>query len=296
MSSPVRPNMTPEDREAMMELLAERALQGLSDAESARLRTLLDAAGVEEDDSFDLAAASAALAMLPEIERAPASVFTRAAQAGEMFTRERLNSTNVMGAPALRIVEAEAGVEPVRRMSSAWLGWMAAAACLAFAAIGWLQMFANRQQAVPAQVSIVALRDSINRSPDAKRLNWGDWDKPEISGVKGEVVWSESAQKGYMTFRGLPANDPSKEQYQLWIVDARGLDQRVSGGIFNSDGQTNGWPGEVRAERVGDELIVEIRPGVRVGPPGLFAITIEKPGGTWVSDMKRRVVVAATKS
>lgn len=279
-----------------MILLAERAEHGLNDADHARLRVLLDAAGLEEDDSFDLAAAAAALALLPSVEKAPASIYTRAAQAGELFARERLNSTNLMGAPALRNLDPEPGVEPVRRLNSAWLGWIAAAACMVFAVTSWLQIFANRQRVVPAQTSVVSVRNAVDKNADVVRLQWSDWDSPEIAGVKGEVVWSESAQRGYMTFRGLPRNDASKEQYQLWIVDARGLEQRVSGGIFNGDDQSTGWPGEVRSEIVGDELIVEILPGVRVGPPALFAVTVEKPGGTWVSDMKRRVVVASPKS
>jgi len=173
---------------------------------------------------------------------------------------------------------------------------MAAAACLAFAAIGWIQIFANRQNALPPQVALASLRDAVAKAPDVKRLTWSDWDQPEIQGVKGDVVWSEDGQKGYMTFRGLPANDPTKEQYQLWIVDERGLEQRVSGGIFNGSGDSTGWQGEVRAQRIGDELIVEISPRIHVGTPALFAVTVEKPGGTWVSDMKRRVVVAVPQS
>lgn len=295
MSLPKR-RLPPNEQETMMNLLAERAERGLNDADQARLRYLLDAAGLEEDNSFDLAAAAAALAMLPEVERAPASIYTRAAQAGEQFARERLNSTNLMGTPAMRIVEPEPGVEPVRRLNSAWLGWIAAAACMAFAVTGWLQIFANRQRVVQLQPLVLSVRDSVDKNADVVRTQWADWDSPEISGVKGQVAWSESAQRGYMSFRGLPRNDPSKEQYQLWIVDARGLEQRVSGGIFNGDDQSTGWPGEVRSEIVGDELIVEIVPGVRVGPPALFAVTIEKPGGTWVSDMKRRVVSASLNS
>jgi hypothetical protein len=37
---------------------------------------------------------------------------------------------------------------------------------------------------------------------------------------------------------------------------------------------------------------VPIQPGIDVGRVTLFAITVEKPGGTWVPDLKRRVVVA----
>jgi hypothetical protein len=35
------------------------------------------------------------------------------------------------------------------------------------------------------------------------------------------------------------------------------------------------------------------KPGIRVVGAAAFAITIERPEGTWVSDMKRRVVIAS---
>ncbi|MBX3379143.1 MAG: anti-sigma factor [Phycisphaeraceae bacterium] len=292
-SGPNVPPLPPEDLELLHELLADRALFGLEVPDQAKLDELLRKAGLEEDDSFDLAAGVAMLALADPAGRPPASVYTRVAQAAEVFAREMENGRNVMGAPALRMTESEANYPRPRRISSAWLGWMAAAACLAFAAIGWIQIFASRQAPLSARVTLASLRESVSKSPDAKRFSWSDWDNPEIKGVKGEVVWSEDGQRGYMTFRGLPQNDPTKEQYQLWVVDERGLDQRVSGGIFNGTGESSGWQGEVRTERLGDELIVEIAPRIHVGPPALFAVTIEKPGGTWVSDMKRRVVVAA---
>ncbi len=292
MSSSGRNLLPAHDHEEMLQLLAERALAGLNEADTARLQELFTAAGIEDDESFDRAAAAAALAMLETKEAAPPSVYTRAAQAAEDFAREMANNAKVRGDPALRLTDAE--IPQPRRISGAWLGWLAAAACLALAALGWLQVFANRQQA--AAVSLASLRDTVAAAPGAKKLAWAPWENPEIPGVSGNVVWNQSAQKGYMTFRGLPANDPAKEQYQLWIIDERGLAQRVSGGIFNASSESSGWKGEVRAQRLGDELIVEIDPGVHVGTPALFAVTIEKPGGTWVSDMKRKVVVAAAGS
>jgi hypothetical protein len=44
------------------------------------------------------------------------------------------------------------------------------------------------------------------------------------------------------------------------------------------------------------ELVVPIRPAIEVQGAAAFAVTIEKVGGTWVSDMKRRVVIAAKPS
>jgi anti-sigma-K factor RskA len=91
-------------------------------------------------------------------------------------------------------------------------------------------------------------------------------------------VWNDQLQQGYLRFVGLRPNDPAVEQYQVWVIDERGDEQKVSGGVFNATAQ--------------GEVIVPIEPGIDVGRVALFAITIENPGGTWVPDLQRRVVVA----
>lgn len=118
--------------------------------------------------------------------------------------------------------------------------------------------------------------------PDAIQVAWQPFDLPdapaEQQGVQGDVVWSDELQEGYIRFVGLEPNDPNIEQYQVWVIDERGLEQKVSGGVFNAN--------------AAGEIIVEIVPGIDVGRVGLFAITVENPGGTWVPDLSRRVVVA----
>lgn len=81
-----------------------------------------------------------------------------------------------------------------------------------------------------------------------------------------------------MSIRGLPINDASKEQYQLWIIDPSRDDKPVDGGVFDitSDG----------------ESIVAIQAKLRVDKPTVFAITVEKPGGVVVSDQKRLPLLA----
>jgi hypothetical protein len=83
-----------------------------------------------------------------------------------------------------------------------------------------------------------------------------------------------------MEFTNLPALDPNKECYQLWIIDSRGMEQRISGGCFNAAPGGKGV------------TTVVIKPGIQVVGAAAFAVTIERPEGTWVSDMKRRVVIA----
>lgn len=115
------------------------------------------------------------------------------------------------------------------------------------------------------------------------RVAWQPFDVPgmpdtEQPGVQGDVVWNDSLQEGYLRFVGLGVNDPTEEQYQVWVIDERGMEQKVSGGVFNST-ETG-------------ELIVPIEPGIDVGNVQVFAITVEEPGGIWVPDLRRRVVVA----
>jgi hypothetical protein len=300
-SSLGRTASTPPMDDRVLELLADRAFDEITPQDQAELDRWLNANG--DDESMDLAAGASLLAMVAKSETPPASVFTRAAQAAKQFERERTNGSFQPGTPSLRLTESDTPIQQPRRVGTAWLGWLAAAACLAFAAIGWLPAFRARQTPqVAGLVSLASLRAEVDAAKDATRSPWADWDKPEIAGVKGEIVWSHSKQKGYMVFRGLPKNDPAREQYQLWIVDDRGIEHRVSGGIFNAPAPTassavdgSGWRGQVRCEVIGDDLYVEVEPRINVRPPTLFAITIEEPGGTWLSTMKRRVCVAQPK-
>lgn len=129
---------------------------------------------------------------------------------------------------------------------------------------------------------LAQLRRQLLTVPDTVQIAWQPFDLPdspaEQQGVRGDVVWSDELQEGYIRFEGLAVNDPSTEQYQVWVIDERGLEQKVSGGVFNASAD--------------GEVIVPITPGIDVGRVALFAITVENPGGTWVPDLSRRVVVA----
>lgn len=118
--------------------------------------------------------------------------------------------------------------------------------------------------------------------PGTVRLAWSPFDLPdspsEQPAVQGDVVWNDELQQGYLRFVGLRPNDPAVEQYQVWVIDERGLEQKVSGGVFNASAD--------------GEIIVPIDPAIDVGRVALFAITVENPGGTWVPDLTRRVVLA----
>ncbi|MFG0306285.1 MAG: anti-sigma factor domain-containing protein, partial [Phycisphaerales bacterium JB040] len=126
-------------------------------------------------------------------------------------------------------------------------------------------------------------RRKLLEVPDTVRVAWQPFSladaPPEQAGeVSGDVVWNDELQRGFLRFVGLRPNDPATEQYQVWIIDERGMEQKVSGGVFNATAR--------------GEVIVPLEPGIDVGRVALFAVTIEEPGGTWVPSLDRRVVVA----
>jgi len=172
-------------------------------------------------------------------------------------------------------------LQPVRR---AVLPWLAAAACLVVA--GGAVWWATTQKATPTTVPTAATTPATERAAllasatDISKITWTITQDPTSRGATGDVVWSPSAQRGYMRFVGLAPNDPTQFQYQLWIFD-KTRDQAfpVDGGVF--DVGSNG------------EVIVAINPKLRVNDLGMFAVTVEKPGGVVVSKRERIVVTAA---
>ncbi|MCC6230415.1 MAG: anti-sigma factor [Phycisphaerales bacterium] len=158
-------------------------------------------------------------------------------------------------------------------------GWMAAAACLVVA-VGLTFRVSGGSR--PGHAERMAAAEAKG---DLVRASWGPFnaldsgEAPEITGVTGEVAWSDSMQAGVMKFTGLPACK-ADEQYQLWIIDAeRGITQRVSGGVFGCGGR--------------GPMEVAIEPQLPIGKAAAFAVTLERSGGVVVSDMKRRVVLAS---
>lgn len=97
--------------------------------------------------------------------------------------------------------------------------------------------------------------------------------------TQGTVLWSSELQSGVLILDGLPVNDPSESQYQLWIDDAQREGPPVDGGVFDitSEGQTR----------------VAIDAKLVIGQPTAFKLTVERPGGVVVSSQDRLLMVAA---
>ncbi|MEM8713433.1 MAG: anti-sigma factor [Planctomycetota bacterium] len=161
---------------------------------------------------------------------------------------------------------------------AAFAGWAAAAALL----VGLLFSMDRVAQLKEGAVSM-APDEELARlelvAPDVQTLSW--LPLGGASAPKGSVVWSNERNQGFMRIQGLPVNDPSLKQYQLWIF--RGTDpgaepHPVDGGVF--DVASTG------------EVIIPIDAKIRVGEAGTFAVTVEKPGGVVVSKREQIVLLA----
>ena len=232
-----------------MELLADEAAgERLSDADWLELDELLSSmpseARARERQRMEGAAALAQAAFLAQ---------DRASWRGmPEGLRARLNA---MG--RARAVDAPLpGRRPVSR--GGW-GWAVAAAM----ALVWLATAVWFQQPQPV------MNPQAIQAADARTLPWRSV-ADGYEQVQGRIIWSNSLQAGEMRFSGLPANDSTLAQYQLWIVDPKRHDNPVDGGVFD-------------AAETG-EFVVAFEARLPVLKPVAFAVTLEQAGGVVVSD------------
>lgn len=247
----------PPDRKD--ELLADRALFGLDESERAELKQL----GVRDDDlapdDLSLLVAELQLTMLPaELEPLPDSLARQIAQ---------------------RVQPATVAPHVVAAAPDRWTFVTVAlsAACLL---ILLSRMFESTSRLDPRQRPPLALRAALVReAPDVLQQVFTATGEEHGPQATGDVVWSNSRQDGFLRIQNLKVNDPTVEQYQLWIFDEQ-QDEKypIDGGVFDITSVT--------------DAIIRIHPKLRVTRPTLFAITVEKPGGVVVSDRSRLPLLA----
>jgi len=255
--------------ERLDELLVDRAVDGLDPTETAELETLLARMGHEDPEGYDLAAASVWVAAGAPEEPMPADVAKRARRTLEMGVPAPREDAGQREPAADNVRPLHAQPRPARR-AAATTGWIAAAAALVLAVAGWWP-----QPDAGGPQELTAARDALlAEAPDAVRVDWSSTDHPRAQQLGGGyVVWSDERQQGYMTFEGIPDNDPSEHQYQLWVFDAaRSEDYPVDGGVFDA-----------RRNEAG-EIVIPIENKLPVRQATLFAVTLEPPGGVVVSD------------
>jgi hypothetical protein len=289
------------------ELLMQRATEGLSDIEARELAAL----GVDDDLSFDLAASGVDLATL-QIEQMPAHVADKVLAASGVTGSDTTLMPSMMPMTLAGVVPPRpigsaprpaapqphpAPVIPLesrRKRSAGTVAMMIAAAASIVLGVGASVWQFTRPAKIVEREKLVEVTPPAPKPPtpaegraallananDATTLAWTATKDPNAAGATGDVVWSASAQRGYMRFKGLAVNDAKQLQYQLWIFD-KDRDQAfpVDGGVF--DVSSTG------------EVIVPISAKLHVDEPVLFAVTVEAPGGVVVSKRERIVVTAA---
>ncbi len=307
------------ERARLLEHAVESAVGGLSREEWLELRRQVGTAALDQDDSLERAAAAIELARQPKLEPMPRSVASAVgADADRYFAPRRTVPSTLHGesrpawfvyggwiAAAASFVAAvglvllnrpatSPEVRPLVAMDVAEPDGEAEAAGPAGnngprsgtgAAGETSDPGASAGAGIPAGdvadlIDLAAQRRALASQRFVLQRNWAPAGDPAGREVTGDVVWDARTQSGYLRFVGLRRNDPSGEQYQLWIFDGRRDDRYpIDGGVF-----------DVRT--VGEDVIVPIRAALPVGSPRAFAVTIERPGGVVVSDRSRVVVIA----
>jgi anti-sigma-K factor RskA len=235
----------PATLDRLYDLLADRATVGLSLAEADELSALLTRWPHVDPNEFDRAAAALQLAADPEPLAVPPDLMAKLeAAAAAHFAR-----------PA----------EPTRlRRSTAFYWAVCGWSCAATVMIGFVAVQLSRREPTVAEK-----RARLAADPNAVRYASDDRAKP--NGPSGTIVFSKAKQEGYMELKNLPPNDPTKTQYQLWVVDkAAPFKEPVDGGVF-----------DVRPDGT---ALVPIRSPLVLRDVTLFAVTVEPPGGVVVSE------------
>ena len=282
----------PDD--ALVDLLIKQVTEGLSPAEQRALEAMDAAAVSEQLAGLERAAAAVTLAGMRPTEPPEALRALLQGQGERYFAATRAVDFRPATGRA-----APVAADPVRRaapQSGLW-GWLAAAACLVLAAVGWLRT----PPTVPPPVAVVQPvpvppappppppapptpaeeRMAMLADPQALKVTLGATKDPAAAGVTGDVVWDPVSQKGFLHFAGLATNDPQVRQYQIWIFDAK-RDKRypVDAGVF-----------DVPAGAA--EVVIPLHSALPISVAKAFAVTVEKPGGVVVSALGHVVALGA---
>lgn len=277
-------SLSQQESNAFLELLAGKVLGDLSPEEIDELKKF--EANQYRDELLELEQTAAGLQLAfqdANIEAMPEALRRTVLLDAPRYLPAKTGLTTPAHADAsfgqqTNTRKTEVARMPIQFSTREMIAWMACAASLLLTCSLWI---AN-QASLPAKIALSDARNAlIDGATDLVRVDWKEGKTPLESQVTGDVVWSNERQAGYMRFRGLLKNEPTKEQYQLWIIDPSRDDEPIDGGVF--DIESSG------------EVIVQIDAKLKVINPAAFAITIEKPGGVVVSTQERLPLLAVVQ-
>lgn len=234
-------------------------------------------------------AAEVATAALVTDKPLPAGLQRRLAAAGLQFCAETMRHRGA-GASASRhpsvhidasgVSELSVHTPPRgRRAAGRLLPFLlgAAAGLLGYATIDSRSPQPPSTQMPSKQATAAELRAQLLQAgANLLRQEWKPGPQAPAGQFRGDVVWSDERQEGYLLCQGLPHLDHER-QFQLWIVDSERDGDPVDGGLFELSGDA-------------DEAVIPIRAHLHIGKAAAFVITVERRGGVVVS--KQREVIA----
>ena len=288
---------TPDENDRLIELMIQRSTSGLSESEQKEFDQL--AVGREhhdESERFDLTAAALDLGYTSgsaedEMPRGLQDQLLLAA--GRFFGEDKFENANLDGSGVELLSRRDQAGSSSNRLDSdrsnsakanrfSWreaIALAVTAACLMLLLSGF-NPFAKPADSIAAIPTPAQLYNDFTTAQPPSDIVNVSWTPVHTPNASGKVAWSDDRQEGYMVFEGLPINDPTVEQYQLWIFDTdKAQKHPVDGGVF-----------DITAS---GEVIVPIDAKIEVAKAVQFAVTVENPGGVVVSDRERIPVLAA---
>lgn len=246
----------------LVDLMVKEAMEGLTADEARELQRLSASLSVAERESIESMVAALFIASDRGARKMPAGLRDRIVQSAP----SRGVAANVVDLPR------PGGIS--RGYSLA--GWWAAAACLVLAVAGWWPRLLGDGAVSQVAMTPEEQRAQLLASGRALEAAWS----PDMP-IAGDVVFDPVTQRGFLRFRGIPANDPRLAQYQLWIADAgRPQPEPVDGGVFDVSSTADG------------DVIIPFEAKLPVDKPAAFVVTLEQPGGVVVSKQEKVMTLA----
>ena len=188
-------NISPTDSSRWEELQIARMLFGLTTDEEAELDELSRKLPADEADEFEAVVAALDIAW-SEKQVLPA----------HLRQQVRLRAQQEIGLKSVVSLAPPQGGNELAKRAGRYLPWLLSAACMMISFFSWA---ANRPSDNPVPNDRQLRAKMLASQEGLVRATWTAGTTP-VGKVDGDVVWSPAQQAGFMRFRGLPVNLPTR--------------------------------------------------------------------------------------